>query len=166
MGDLLKPIAPYITLASQLCTVFFLVFSVALAFWMYRDASRRGAMAWFWAIAAIFFNVAAWAIYVIVRPPETLDEAHERDLEISAKESELQRGGGSCPNCFKPIEPDFLICPSCMKRLKKSCTSCARPIKTAWAVCPYCRSKQVPADNGDMTEERPRKRQAAGPDEA
>jgi uncharacterized membrane protein (DUF485 family) len=146
MADLLKPIQPYITLGGQLSMVFYVVFVLALAFWIWRDARRRGAMSWFWAIAVLPFSAAAWVIYMIVRPPETLDDAHERELEITARESELSRYGATCPNCFKPIEPDYLICPTCMKKLKKPCGSCGRPIKLTWTVCPYCKAKQSPAD--------------------
>lgn len=153
MSDLLKPFAAYITLGTQLCLIFYVVFVVALAFWMWRDAQRRGAMAWFWAVAALPFSVAAWIIYMMVRPPETLDEAHERDIEVAAREAELHINGATCPSCYRPVEPDFLICPTCMKRLKKSCANCGRPIKLTWSVCPYCRSRQTPAEPGEHAAE-------------
>jgi len=172
MTDLLGPYMPYINLVSQLCLVFYVVFVVALAFWMWRDAHRRGAMSWFWAIAALPFSVAAWAIYMIVRPPETLDDAHERELEIATRESELQHVGATCPNCFKPIESDYLICPTCMKKLKRECSNCGRAIKTSWSVCPYCKERQLPSDRLDepvheaelsahLTPARPSKKPAA-----
>jgi hypothetical protein len=146
MGDLLKPIQAYLDLGSKLCLVFYLVFVLALAFWIWRDAKRRGAMPLFWAIAVLPFSLATWAIYMMVRPPETLDEIHEREIEIAAREAELQVHGATCPNCFKPVENDFLICPTCMKKLKKECETCGRPIKLTWSVCPYCRSKQSPSE--------------------
>lgn len=146
MSDLLKPVMPYITLATQLCLVFYLVFVCALAFWIWRDAQRRGAMALFWAIAVVPFSIATWAIYMMVRPPETLDEVQERETEIAAREAELAAYGSTCPNCFKPVERDFLICPTCMKKLKKPCDSCGRPIKLTWSVCPYCKAKQSPVE--------------------
>ena len=147
MGDILKPIQPYLTLATQLITVFYVVFVAALVFWIWRDAKRRGAMSLFWAIATIPFSVATWAIYMMVRPPETLDDVHERETEIAARQAELHMTGATCPNCFKPVERDFLICPTCMKRLKKECESCGRPIKLSWSVCPYCKSKQSPSES-------------------
>jgi RNA polymerase subunit RPABC4/transcription elongation factor Spt4 len=146
MTDLVGPYMPYITLAMQLCGVFYVVFRLSLIFWVARDAQRRGAMAWFWGVASLFFGEAAWAVYMVVRPPETLDDAHERELETAAREAELQRVGMTCPHCFKPIESDYLICPTCMKKLKKPCTNCGRPVKTSWSVCPYCKARQVPGD--------------------
>lgn len=152
MGDLLKPFGPYIELGTQLCLVFYVVFVAALAFWIWRDARRRGAMPWFWAIAVVPFSVAAWAIYMIVRAPETLEDVHEREVEVAARESELSRFGATCPNCFKPIESEFLICPTCMKKLKKTCENCGRPIKLSWSVCPYCKTRQSPTEHASGPE--------------
>lgn len=164
MEEILAPIQPYIQLGTQLCLVFYVVFVVALAFWMWRDAHRRGAMSWFWAIAALPFSVAAWAIYMMVRPPETLDDVHERELEIAARRAELNLHGATCPNCFKPVEQEFLICPTCMKKLKKPCGSCGRPIKLSWSVCPYCKARQTPADMAGAAAGRPSRPARPKPD--
>jgi RNA polymerase subunit RPABC4/transcription elongation factor Spt4 len=144
MSDILKPILtnPTFILTRQLCVLFFAVLWIALIFWTWRDAARRGAMPWFWALVALFFPVAGWIVYLVVRPPEYLDDVHERDLEIRAKEAALQSAGGLCASCLKPVDADFLICPYCMKKLKKACTSCGRPLKMSWSVCPYCKTKQ------------------------
>ena len=144
MGDLLSPIlnSAAFTLARQLCILFFIVLTIALVFWTYRDAQRRGAMGWFWALVVLVFNVFGWLIYLVVRPPELAADARERDLVIRAKEISLQRDLESCPACYKPIEKDYLICPYCMKKLKKTCVECDRPLKLNWNVCPYCRTKQ------------------------
>ncbi|MCE5190405.1 MAG: zinc ribbon domain-containing protein [Actinomycetia bacterium] len=141
-GEVFKPYMPAIQLGQRLFLLFFIVFWVALVFWTWRDAQRRGAMPWFWATVALLFNVAGWAIYMVVRPPESREDARERELEIRAREAELTRANPVCPACFKPVDPDFLICPSCMKKLKKECTSCGKPLKLDWAVCPYCKTKQ------------------------
>ncbi|TDB38849.1 MAG: zinc ribbon domain-containing protein [Actinobacteria bacterium] len=142
LGPILKPYMPAIQLSQRLCTLFFIVFSIALVFWTWRDAQRRGAMPWFWAIVVALFNVAGWSIYMVVRPPESREDARERELEIRAREAELTRDNPVCPACFKPVDKEFLICPSCMKKLKKECTSCGKALKLDWAVCPYCKTKQ------------------------
>jgi len=152
MGDLLDPIlnSPQIKLAGQLFFVFYVVFSLALVFWVWRDAARRGAMAWFWGLAVlvfsfIFMGIPAWMIYMIVRPPEYADDTHERNLEIRAKELALERDLEVCPACLKPVEKDFLICPYCMKKLRKQCVNedCNKALKLAWGVCPFCKTKQA-----------------------
>jgi hypothetical protein len=146
MTDILGPYMPYLNLGLQLCGVFYAVFHLSLVFWVARDSQRRGAMVWFWAAATLIFGALAWVVYMVVRPPETLDDVHERELEISAREAELQSIGARCPHCFKPIEPDFLICPTCMKKLKRPCSNCGRPVKNSWSVCPYCKARQLPSD--------------------
>lgn len=144
MGDVFGQIMsnPLVVLVRNLCVLFWFVFHFALTFWTYRDADRRGAMGWFWALTVFIFDIAGWAIYLVVRPPEYADDARERDLEIRAKEVSLQRDLETCPACYKPVERDFLICPSCMKKLRKPCIQCDKALKLQWNVCPYCKTKQ------------------------
>ncbi len=146
MGDLLAPILqdPTFVLARQLCTLFFVVFSLALVFWTWRDARKRGAMPWFWALVVLIFNLAGWAVYMVVRPPEYLEDIRERELEILAKEASLNQRHQRCPSCLKPVGEDFLICPNCMTTLRRPCTECERPLDMDWAVCPYCKERQTP----------------------
>lgn len=141
-NDILAPYLPQIRLVQQLCTLFALVLWVALVFWVYRDARRRGAMAWLWAIATLIFPIAGWIVYLVVRPPETVEDARERELEIRQKEIALTRDYESCPSCYKPVDKDYLICPYCMKKLRKPCIECGKALKLNWGVCPYCKTKQ------------------------
>lgn len=142
--SLLKPILnnPLVQLATRLCWLFAAILLIALVFWTYRDAERRGAMPWFWALVVLLFNIPGYVIYMVVRPPDYLEDVHERNLEIRAREAQLSRTNPVCPACFKPIENDYLVCPSCMKKLKKECISCERPLRLEWGVCPYCRTQQ------------------------
>ncbi|MDZ4179192.1 MAG: zinc ribbon domain-containing protein [Coriobacteriia bacterium] len=139
-GDLLNN--PAVVLLRNLCVLFWVVFHFALTFWTLRDANRRGAMGWFWGITVFLFDLAGWVIYLVVRPPEFAADARERDLEIRAKEVSLQRDLETCPACYKPVEKEFLICPYCMKKLRKPCIECEQPLKLNWNVCPYCKTKQ------------------------
>lgn len=130
--------SPVFRLIVNLFYLFAFVLYVSLAKWTYSDAKRRGAMAFYWTIVALLFPVAGWLVYLIVRPPEFIDDVRERDLEIRAKEALLSSAGEICPACYKSIDKDFLICPYCRRRLKKSCPSCDRPLQTGWTICPYC----------------------------
>lgn len=144
MSDVLAPILdnPLFKLTYQLCSLFAAVLWLSLVFWTWRDANRRGAMGWFWALATLLFPVAGWIVYLVVRPPEFLEDARERELEIRAKEIALARDLETCPACYKPVEREFLLCPYCMKKLKKSCIECGKALKLSWGVCPYCKTKQ------------------------
>ena len=99
MDGLLEPITTSgeFILARNLCSLFFVILHFALVFWVYRDADRRGAMGWFWALATLIFPLAGFLVYLVVRPPEYLADARERELEIRAKEVELQRTSRRAP---------------------------------------------------------------------
>jgi len=127
-------------LSIRLFFLFIVVLWASLIYWTYRDAEKRGALALYWAAVVFVFNFFGWAVYLILRPPEYLDDARDRELEIRTKEVLLGKGSLTCPACLKPVEGDFLICPYCRKTLKKSCPSCNRPLETGWIICPYCKT--------------------------
>lgn len=130
--------SPLFNLTRNLFFLFVFVLWGSLVFWTYRDARRRGALAPYWATVSLIFPLAGWLVYMIVRPPEYVEDARERDLEIQAKETLLSNTDLVCPSCLKPAEKDFLICPYCRRRLKSACPSCEKPLKIGWTICPYC----------------------------
>ncbi len=141
-ADILQPItgSPWFQLTTRLCFLFAVIVWLALIFWTYRDADRRGSLAIYWAAVVFFFNFAGWIVYLIVRPPEYEEDARERELEIKTKEALLARSDLVCPACLKPVKDDFLICPYCQKKLKKSCPNCSKPLNMSWVVCPFCKT--------------------------
>ncbi len=152
-------------LAVDLLIVFVVVVYFALIYWTYADARRRIAdpMLVGCATAASLFPFVGTIVYMIVRPPEYLEDVHERELEVQAAEAGLHRLGHSlCPHCDYPIERDFVRCPSCLRKLKERCVSCAKPLDKAWAICPYCET-EVP---GAAPRRRTRRRPAAEADVA
>ena len=64
---------------------------LALIYWTFADARRRIADRMLVACATItsFFPFIGTIIYMIVRPPEYLEDVHERDLEIQAAQARL-----------------------------------------------------------------------------
>ena len=158
-----------LNLAVNLLLLFLVVLWLALVFWTYMDARRRIAdpMLVACATAASLFPFIGTIVYVIVRPPEYMEDVRERELEIAAAEARLhsleQLG---CPYCGFEVEKAFLRCPSCLRRLKEPCSVCARPLDPRWKICPYCEAEVgAAASPGRSTEaaRRARPRRATRP---
>jgi hypothetical protein len=130
-----------LNLAVSLFILMMVVLWLALIVYTYTDARRRISDPFLVACATVasFFPFIGTAVYAIVRPPEFLEDAHERELEIKAAELRVrQLTEQSCPNCEHPIEKNFLRCPNCQRRLKDPCPSCSKPVDPRWELCPYC----------------------------
>jgi len=137
-------------LAVNLVVLFLVVLWLALVYWTFADARRRieDPMLVGCATLASLFPFIGTVVYVIVRPPEYLADAHERDLEIAAAEARVaQLEDLTCPYCDFEIEKSFLRCPSCLRRLKEPCQTCGKPLDPKWKLCPYCES-EVPQQAG------------------
>ena len=133
-----------INLVVELLILFLVVIWLALVYWTYADARRRIAdpMLIGCATAASLFPFIGTIVYMIVRPPEYLDDVRERDLEMQAAEARLAEVGYHlCPHCDYEVEKDFLRCPSCMRKLKDPCKTCGRPLDPSWKICPFCEAE-------------------------
>ena len=117
---------------------------LALIVYTYLDARRRISDPFLVACATIasFIPYIGTAVYAIVRPPEFLEDAHERELEIKAAELRVrQLTELSCPNCEYPVEKNYLRCPNCQRRLKDPCPTCGKPVDPRWAPLPLLRDR-------------------------
>src|SRR3954453_7106173 len=120
------------------------VLYLALIFWTFADARRRidDPLLVICATLASFFPFVGTLVYLIVRPPEYLDDVRLRELEMTAAEARLANLDYQlCPHCDYEIKADYLRCPSCMRKLKERCYSCSKPIDPAWKLCPYCEAE-------------------------
>jgi double zinc ribbon protein len=130
-----------LNLVANLFVMGLVVVWLALIVWTYLDASRRieDPVLVACATGASLFPYIGTFVYSILRPPEFLDDAHERKLEIKAAELRVrQLSELSCPNCRYPVEKSYLRCPNCQRRLKDPCEACGKPVDPRWALCPYC----------------------------
>ena len=145
-----------LNLVVNLLILMLVVVWLALIVYTYLDAKRRISDPFLVGCATLasFIPYLGTAIYAIVRPPEFLEDAHERELEIKAAELRVrQLTESSCPDCGFPVERNYLRCPECRRRLKHPCPSCRKPVDPKWALCPYC-EEALPAG------ERPRRKRA------
>lgn len=73
-----------------------LVLNIALLFWVYKDAEKRGASAGAWLIVVFLFGLLGLLLYLIARPKGKLV---------------------ACPECGKMKPITDAICPHCGKRV-------------------------------------------------
>ena len=151
-------------LAVRLLILFMVVVWLALIYWTYADARRRmeDPMLIACSTAASLFPYVGTVVYMIVRPPEYLEDVRERELEIQAAEARLhQLHYLLCPHCDHEVDRDFLRCPNCMRKLKDPCVACGKPLDPAWPICPYCET-EVP---GAIPPRRTRRRRGSEAEE-
>jgi Double zinc ribbon len=125
----------------NLLLLFAVVFWIAFAYWVFKDARRRIDDPWLVGLATLLGLVPPYVgpfVYMLFRPPEYLEDVRERELEIRAIEEGLAHQDPQCPVCRAPIEASFLVCPVCTTRLRRACASCKAPLDPIWQVCPYC----------------------------
>jgi hypothetical protein len=137
-----------LNLAVSLLILFLIAIWLALVYWTYADARRRitDPMLVGCSTAAALFPFIGTIVYMIVRPPEYLEDVRERELEIAAAQARLAEADQlDCPYCGFEIERSFLRCPSCLRRLKEPCATCGKPLDPRWKICPYCEAEIAPA---------------------
>ena len=135
-------------LIRNLAGFFVVVFWLASAFWVYKDARRRIDDLWLVGMAALLGLVPPFVgpiIYLFLRPPDSKEERRDRELENRALEERLAEHDLRCPVCRGQVDASYLVCPVCTTRLKHACGSCGSPLEQIWQVCPYCATPVPPA---------------------
>ena len=134
-----------LNLAVNLLILLLAVLYLALVYWTYADARRRiddPMLVACAAAAALLFPYVGAVVYMIVRPPEYLDDVRERELEIQAAEARMHAMDYQlCPHCDFEVKSEFVRCPNCMRKLKDRCHSCTKPLDPEWKLCPYCEAE-------------------------
>ena len=123
------------------------VFWLASAFWVFRDARRRIGSGWLVGIATLLGLVIPFLgplVYLFFRPAELLREVRERELELRVIEQRLALRGIECPTCRASVESTYLVCPICTTHLRQACASCGAPLEAIWLACPYCAAPAPP----------------------
>jgi len=155
-----------LNLVATLFVLMLVVLWLALIVYTYLDARRRISDPFLVACATVasFFPYIGTAVYAIVRPPEFLEDAHERELEIKAAELKVrQLREQTCPHCEYPVEKNYLRCPNCQRRLKDPCPTCSKPVDPRWGLCPYCETALAGGGERQRRPQKRRKKVAAAP---
>jgi RNA polymerase subunit RPABC4/transcription elongation factor Spt4 len=113
---------------------------VSLVIWTYRDIRARARDPLVHTLAALLvavLNLPGVLVYLILRPPRTLEEEYQRTLEEEALLQALE-DLPLCPGCERRVKEDWQVCPNCHTKLKKTCHSCSKFMELPWNICPYC----------------------------
>jgi Double zinc ribbon len=133
-------------LAQKLTLLLAVIFWLGLAHWVYRDARRRMDDPLLVATAAALGALVPYVgalIYLLFRPPETLEDIRSRKIEVQALKARLRPRATLCPVCRTEVQADFRVCPVCTTQLKQPCAHCDAPLDRLWQICPYCATPVV-----------------------
>jgi len=113
---------------------------ISLVVWTYRDIRARARDPLVQILAALLvavLNLPGVLVYLILRPPRTLEEEYQRTLEEEALLQALE-DLPLCPGCERRVKDDWQICPNCHTKLKKTCHNCDKLMELSWNICPFC----------------------------
>ena len=134
-----------LNLAVNLLVFFLFVIWLALVYWTYADATPAAGR-------PDADRLRDGRVAVPVHRHDRLhDRAPARVPRGRARARARDQGRrGAAARCSRTapaatadseIEPSFLRCPSCMRKLKEPCRSCGKPLDPRWRVCPYCEAE-------------------------
>ena len=113
---------------------------LSLVIWTYRDIRQkaRDPLARILAVlvVAVLF-LPGILIYLILRPPRTLEEEYQHSLEEEALLQSIEEST-LCPGCSRRIKENWTVCPNCHTKLRKNCHKCGKLMELPWNLCPFC----------------------------
>ena len=117
---------------------------VYIVSWIYKDAEVKyyddSRMKYVWLIVGIVTAPIAWFVYLILRPAKDLDEVYLQKIEERYIEFE-SRGLGYCAACAAQVDPGFVHCSGCGKKIRERCGKCESLVETTFGFCPSCGTK-------------------------
>jgi RNA polymerase subunit RPABC4/transcription elongation factor Spt4 len=119
---------------------FLIALWISLVVWTYRDIRSRARDPLVHTLAALLvtvLNLPGVLVYLILRPPRTLEEEYQRTLEEEALLQALE-DLPLCPGCERRVKDAWQVCPNCHTKLKKSCHNCGKLMELSWNICPFC----------------------------
>ena len=125
---------------------FVVVFWLASAYWVFKDARRRIEDPWLIAMATLLGLVPPFIgplVYLFFRPPEYLEDRRERELEIRAMEEQLGHRYSHCPVCHAVGRGGLPRLSGLHDQAEAGMHRCKAPLEPLWQVCPYCETPVV-----------------------
>jgi RNA polymerase subunit RPABC4/transcription elongation factor Spt4 len=147
----------FLILAGLVAGLWAFLLWLSIIVWIYRDTRDRTrdlalqVMAMFMALMFFpGFNIPGLALYLMLRPRETLDEAYARSLEEEALLREIG-DDAVCPSCRRFVERGWRVCAFCQTQLKDMCGDCGQLMSFSWVACPYCGGQPKSAGRAQET---------------
>jgi hypothetical protein len=107
-----------IKVTAALAMLFFCVYWVLIALWMYRDAAKCGLSPLYWGLIGLFTNLIGLIVYKIYK-----------------------RGMVTCPACGAAQNADYLYCSVCGVQLGTRCENCGCKVDSKDNFCHHCGNK-------------------------
>jgi hypothetical protein len=134
---------PIVGLVARLIAAYVILVWLAAALWAFVDMRRRSQSliaayltAGMTILASPLLFPLAIVVHRVLRPAELLSEAQLSELRSRALETETI--GERCPDCQRPVESNWLVCPACRRALGHRCHSCDGTVALEWPVCAWC----------------------------
>ena len=121
---------------------------VTTVMWTYRDIHNRTADRSLQAVCTFLvavFNIPGLALYLMLRPQETLSDRFERQLEVEAFMRDM-RDKPTCPSCRRSTDENFIACPYCKTTIRTACERCSAALDRNWVICPFCGTERGTAE--------------------
>jgi len=80
-----------------------IVVYIFIAYWVYKDAKKRGENGVLWALLVVVGGLIVFIIWFVIRPP------------IGGRKTSPDR---RCPSCGRGIPFDSIVCPYCGKKFE------------------------------------------------
>ena len=104
--------------------VLYIVTTVLIGVWIYKDAQKRGMDALLWTLLAILLpSYIGVIVYFVSRSKEKVY---------------------ICPRCGSNVKEDYALCPVCALQFKRKCNVCGLACDEKWHNCPRCSSELEP----------------------
>lgn len=135
-----RTVSNLIMLLAAWGAAFIVALWVSLIFWTYRDIrtrSRDQLIRILSIIIVALLFLPGIAIYLILRPANTIEEEYQHTLEEEALLQSIE-DIPVCPGCGRKTQETWMVCPTCHTRLKKTCHNCRKLMELSWNLCPYC----------------------------
>ena len=98
--------------------LFFMIYWVLLALWVFRNAARSRLSPLFWGLIVLLTNIAGLLVYQLYK-----------------------HGNAACPSCGASQSKSHLYCVNCGEPMGAKCPRCGAHVSAGDRFCPHCGSK-------------------------